>query len=200
MGRPRTPVDVDRIRDLLAQRYSVVEVAIEMGLSPTTILRQARKAGIPTPPKGPRPGLRQLPVDLAEAQRLLDRGLLMEEVAAALGVSPNTLLRRRNAAGIPHLTRGAKAMERNYFWRGGRIVDKHGYILIKTPGHPFATKSGYVREHRLVMERVLGRYLEPEEVVHHRNGVNDDNRPENLRLYADNASHLADELTGRRRS
>lgn len=78
------------------------------------------------------------------------------------------------------------------------LRDKHGYILIHMPEHPHARKpAGYILEHRLVMERKLGRLLEPHEVVHHLNGVNDDNRPENLEVYSDNATHLREELTGR---
>ena len=51
------------------------------------------------------------------------------------------------------------------------------------PEHPFATKSGYIREHRLVMEKKIGRFLQPNEVVHHINGNRQDNRVENLQLF-----------------
>lgn len=57
-----------------------------------------------------------------------------------------------------------------------------GYILVYMPTHPRATSQGYVMQHRLVMETYLKRSLLPEEVVHHKNGQKDDNRPENLEV------------------
>jgi hypothetical protein len=50
--------------------------------------------------------------------------------------------------------------------------------------HPFANKNGKVAQHRLAMERALGRYLLPEEQVHHRNGIRCDNRLVNLELWS----------------
>lgn len=76
-------------------------------------------------------------------------------------------------------------------WKGGRTINSYGYILIKQPDHPYADNRGYVKEHRLVMEGILGRYLEPEEVVHHEDEIKDNNEPENLRLFSSDKKHLA---------
>lgn len=62
-----------------------------------------------------------------------------------------------------------------------KIVD--GYVLVWSKGHKGARKSGYVLEHRLVMEEALGRPLLPGENVHHKNGVKSDNRFSNLELW-----------------
>lgn len=65
-----------------------------------------------------------------------------------------------------------------------------GYILVRAPkGHPGARHDGSIYEHRLVMEEHLGRVVYPEEVVHHINGVRDDNRIENLQLRRSRAEH-----------
>jgi hypothetical protein len=67
-------------------------------------------------------------------------------------------------------------------WRGGRIIEPKGYGLIYKPDHPYAHVDGYVRENRLIMEEHIGRYLRPDEDVHHINKNKLDNRPENLEL------------------
>lgn len=79
--------------------------------------------------------------------------------------------------------------EGNPKWRGGRQIQASGYIYIHAPDHPYATKHGTVMEHRLVMEAKLGRYLDPEEVVHHINHVRDDNRIKNLELSPSQGEH-----------
>lgn len=81
-------------------------------------------------------------------------------------------------------------------WKGGRIKIKDGYILILKRGHPNATfMSNYVFEHRYVMSKHLGRPLLSSEIVHHKNGIKDDNRLQNLVL-TNRADHIREHKPG----
>jgi len=71
--------------------------------------------------------------------------------------------------------------EASHAWKSGHTIDKRGYVLVYMPEHPKADRN-YVFEHRLIMEQMLGRYLETREEVHHKNGITTDNRIENLEL------------------
>jgi len=76
--------------------------------------------------------------------------------------------------------------DKSWKWQGGRWKNKQGYILTKVyPDNPFyAMNMGKYRilEHRFIMAKQINRCLMGDELVHHLNGVRDDNRPENLVL------------------
>lgn len=125
----------------------------------------------------------QLPYD--DVVRMYESGMTQAEIGEALGVSQKVVWRFMKNHNIKSRST-AKRNQRganNSYWKGGTIADDAGYVLIKQDGHPRAKKhGGYVREHILVMERIIGRHLDPDEVVHHINGIKNDNRPENLML------------------
>lgn len=82
----------------------------------------------------------------------------------------------------------ARSGEGHHNWTGGRTKRPDGYIdmagsLVPEQYKSMARKDGLVMEHRLVMAMHMGRPLESWEVVHHVNGVKDDNRIENLELH-----------------
>jgi hypothetical protein len=68
-------------------------------------------------------------------------------------------------------------------WKGGKTTNKQGYVMVLKKEHPHAVAPNFrISEHRLQMEKKLGRYLKKEEHVHHLNGIKNDNRIENLVL------------------
>lgn len=65
---------------------------------------------------------------------------------------------------------------------GKKTINSKGYIRVYFPDHPKADKRGYILEHDLIMECAIGRWLKPDEVVHHKNEIKTDNRLKNLEL------------------
>lgn len=72
--------------------------------------------------------------------------------------------------------------ERASGWKGGRHIGKDGYVRVYTTDHPRRDGFGYVQEHIIVMEKKLGRLLEPNETVHHIDLNRSNNVEMNLQL------------------
>ena len=111
--------------------------------------------------------------------------LSISEIAKECNVSFMTIarwlyrfkIRKIKSRGISR--RGQKAG----YWKGGRYKDNaSGYVWVYNPNHPSCTKKGYVLEHRLTIEKFIGRYLRGNEIIHHKNKEKDDNRIENLEI------------------
>lgn len=126
-----------------------------------------------------------------------------QRIAAALRGPRGITFSAERRQEMSDARKGKKLAADNPYWRGGRYREsRSGYVLVYiTNDHPLvcmrttATRP-YVLEHRLVMAQRIGRPLRPEEVVHHKleceggSGRNDDNRIENLLLFACHGDHM----------
>lgn len=122
---------------------------------------------------------------------IADGILSRTQIAEQLGCTEARV--KKALARNPHIPRrrvGPPPGERNPAWVGGRMVDLDGYVLL-------ATKPTRISEHRVVMERELGRPLLPGEVVAHIDGITIHNAPANLRLFATNGEHLRATISDR---
>jgi len=125
------------------------------------------------------------------------------EIATLVGLSPRYVRRLMLQYNFPRRNEGGGNGLLNHQFAGGRRIGLDGYVMVTVnPDHPYARlrtnrRTKLMPEHRLIMEQALGRYILPEEVVDHIDGLTLHNDPSNLKLYPSNADHLRATLTGR---
>lgn len=165
----------------IEKEMTMAEIAKEVGCSSATILNHLRRLNIKTR-------------DTADILRGRPR---REEVKKKIGEAQKgkfvSLETRRK---ISEAAKGRQSPN----WNGGKRHRSDGYIQVYKPDHLHSCNEGYVMEHRLVMENKLGRYLKPKEVVHHKNKIRNDNRPENLELFSSVGEHTSFHAKQRRAS
>ena len=134
----------------------------------------------------------KLPLDMVI--ELYESGLTQAEVGKVLGCSQKTVCKFMKRHGIKARSSACNLPKKygsnNPAWKGGKNIH-HGYVRIRTPKDCLSSgdSNGYIREHDYIMEKHIGRPLRKDEVVHHINGVKDDNRIENLMLLT-NSEHM----------
>lgn len=184
------PDFLQRLKELYESGLSAPRVGEILGIHGMTVLYHARRLGIVRQQKRI-----EWPIEQMRQWYEVER-LTLQQIADRLGQNQKVVNKVAKKHGFVLRRRGPKSGVEHPGWKGGRTRDKSGYILVYVPSHPQANSNGYIREHRLVMEQMLGRHLLPEEVVHHKDNNPANNDPSNLELFHTNAAHLAETLRG----
>lgn len=208
-------------RDLLLRLYCQVKlpaskISRQLHISERTLYRKLDKYGIPRRTHSEANYIRynSMPYleKLKSKKELIEKlywqdGLSLSQIGKKLGRATSTIRHFMAVYGIPRRDE-SKAMslimkakgERGptaRSWRGG-VFEKDGYVHVYNPEHPRADKRGYVLEHILVWEETNGRPLPDGWVIHHLNGIKNDNRPSNLVAMPRKAHYLVLEEKAKR--
>lgn len=113
-------------------------------------------------------------------QKYINEEKSLKDIAKIVGCCWQTISTWLNWCEVPRRGFGSRG-KKHPQWKGGRFIRSDGYVLIYV-----SEKAGmgdpYILEHRLVMEKHLGRKLKKGEIVHHIDGNRQNNKIENLEL------------------
>jgi len=185
------------VSDLFHQTGNIDSIVEKTGLNKDIVRYTLRQCGLCLPPARSGSVMNACERNPELTLRLFHEGKSLTQMAAAVGTNVTQVKMFLGRRGIQKKFVTMKYGEDHYAWKG-RLIDKDGYVLIHVKNHPCNRKhTNYIFEHRLVMEKHIGRYLLQNEVVHHIDGNKQNNSIENLQLFSNNADHLKHELTGR---
>lgn len=170
MSRKRMFKDMPGFDEFLRHSYCVenktmAQIANELGCTPSAVLGQLRRCGIKSRKVSDYPASEKSRNWCRELGHLR-KGYKMTQAQKDCISKANKGRRKRP----------------DYEFGGHEKLRDDGYVKVYAPDHPHCTKDGYVMKHILIIEREIGRYLNPGECVHHINHIRSDNRVENLRL------------------
>lgn len=190
--------DIHLIMLYQEKQLSTREIAQQFGVDKSTITTRLRRLGIPIRPHGDQRRIasgKAAVTDAEIAKLYMDEDMAANAVAKRLGASPTLVIKRLIKMGI-YRPNEHRQGPRSPNWRGGRIKDKAGYVRVYAPGR--WPNQRYHLEHVHVWEQMHGRALPKGWVVHHLNGIKDDNRPQNLAALPNNKHiHLIGALKAR---
>lgn len=135
---------------------------------------------------------RRIILDDDLVQQLFEAGSTAKEIAFVMDCSTYPVKKALKRLGLKRPAKrrpGVGCGSNNSAWKGGRRIRPDGYVMIWTP-------SGEHLEHRVIMERHIGRRLTAEEIVHHRDENNQNNEIPNLELMtqSEHAKHHAPKM------
>ena len=196
MGRPIKYEIGETILKRLYQeeQLSITEISQQLGIPFTSIHTYMKRLDIPIRSLSEafriarkRGRMQGIPVELTAKElkkAYWEDGLSFEEIGYPIGCSASSVRKAFIKYGIPWRDR-SEALHNAFKYhkgnRDGKFIDKrYGYVYILKPAHPRARKDGYVSEHILIWEEANGKPLPVDWIVHHLNGIRNDNRPLNL--------------------
>ena len=119
------------------------------------------------------------------------RNFTVQQIADRFGVYKQVVLNSLKRTNTPRRKNWKRASgENNGAWKGGIRMVK-GYRHVFKPKHHLARGDGWVAEHRIIAEEIIGRKLKEGEVVHHKDENRVNNDKSNLMVYASNGEHLS---------